>query len=76
VSGVVRLIDNRALDASRPPSSNRGSEFYRALMVEAQRLQFEYESACPWTEWGLSEPLSPADPELYIFCRDEDFDVS
>ena len=39
-----RQVDgNRTLDASCPASSNRSSEFYKALMVEVQRLQFEYD---------------------------------
>jgi len=34
----LQVDDNRTLDASRPASSNPSSEFYKALMVEAQRL--------------------------------------
>ena len=39
-----QVDDDRMLDTSRPASSNRSSEFYKALMVEAQRLQLEYEN--------------------------------
>ncbi|KAF8257119.1 hypothetical protein EI94DRAFT_1818964, partial [Lactarius quietus] len=38
-----QVDDDRALDTSRPASSNRSSEFYKALMVEAQHLQLEDE---------------------------------
>ncbi|KAF8267694.1 hypothetical protein EI94DRAFT_1462200, partial [Lactarius quietus] len=38
-----QVDDDRALDTSRPASSNHSSEFYKALMVEAQRLQLEDE---------------------------------
>ena len=34
--------DDPTLDSRRPPSSTRGSDFYKALMVEAQRLRLEY----------------------------------
>jgi hypothetical protein len=37
-----QVDDDRTLDISRPVTSNRSSEFYKALMVEAQRLQLEY----------------------------------
>ncbi|KAN0139095.1 hypothetical protein V8E53_003097, partial [Lactarius tabidus] len=36
-----QVDDDRTLEISRPASSNRSSEFYKALMVEAQRLQLE-----------------------------------
>jgi len=53
-------------------SSNRSSEFYKALMVEAQRLQFEYEGLPldrMWPQWALLTPV-------FFPCRDVDFDVS
>jgi hypothetical protein len=34
--------DDPTLDGRRPASSTRGSDFCKALMVEAQRLQLEY----------------------------------
>lgn len=34
--------DDPTLDGQRPASSTRGSDFYKALMVEAQRLRLEY----------------------------------
>ena len=37
-----QVDDDRTLEISRPAASNRSSEFYKALMVEAQRLQLEY----------------------------------
>ena len=40
-----QVDDDRTLDTSRPASSNRSSEFYKALMVEAQRLQLEYDES-------------------------------
>jgi hypothetical protein len=36
--------DDLMLDGRRPASSTRGSDFYKALMVEAQRLRLEYVS--------------------------------
>ncbi|KAN0126223.1 hypothetical protein V8E53_015268 [Lactarius tabidus] len=36
-----QVDDDRTLKISRPASSNCSSEFYKALMVEAQRLQLE-----------------------------------
>ncbi|KAH8976548.1 hypothetical protein EDB92DRAFT_1960726 [Lactarius akahatsu] len=38
-----QVDDDRTLDADRPASSNRSSDFYRALMVKAQRLQLKHE---------------------------------
>jgi len=34
--------DDPTLDGRRPASSSRGSDFCKALMVEAQRLRLEY----------------------------------
>ena len=56
-----RQVDgNRTLDASCPASSNRSSEFYKALMVEVQRLQFEYDGLPldrMWPQWALLTPV-------------------
>ena len=46
--GCVRRCqvgDDQTLDISCPASSNHSSEFYKALMMEAQRLQLEYDES-------------------------------
>lgn len=51
-----QVDDDHTLEISRPASSNRSSEFYKALMVEAQCLQLEYSCLLLQMQGGLHGP--------------------
>ena len=52
-----QVDDDQTIEISCPASSNCSSEFYKALMVEAQHLQLEYKCLLPWMK-GVCVSLS------------------
>jgi hypothetical protein len=50
--------DDPTLDGRRPASSTRGTDFCKALMVEAQRLRLEYVNCVePMGQEHIAKPL-------------------
>jgi hypothetical protein len=58
--------DNPSIEQSRPAVTSRSTDFYKAVMVQSQRLRLEYAHLCP-------SHVCTADS---CCSRDEDYDVT